>query len=125
MTANAASGLIRIASPSSSSARSAWFRLADDGRCFEGHFDGVPILPGVAHLALAMEALSGAAGGGRVLGGLRDVKFSRALRPGDEVEVVLTEAVDGRSMRFEIRSRGDLASAGQLVFQSPDHAAAR
>jgi len=72
-----------------------------------------------------MNALSAGLGSGRALAGLRDVRFSRALGPGDEIEVVLSEAPDGRSMRFEIRSRGELASVGHLLFESADHAPAR
>jgi hypothetical protein len=36
------------------------------------------------------------------------------------VEVVLNQAVDSESVRFEIRCRGELATAGLLVFES-DH----
>lgn len=75
-----------------------------DDRWFHGHFDGAPILPGVAHIALAAEAAA------RPLRGVRDVRFKRPIVPGEAVEVIL----DGE--RFEIRANGEIASTGTLVF---------
>lgn len=110
-------GFVPIARPSSPSVRSMWFRLDDQGRCFEGHFDSLPILPGVAHLALALSALGTRAGSERVLTGVRGVQFRRHLHPGDEVEVVLSAAKESAAVRFEIRSEGKLATVGFLVFE--------
>jgi 3-hydroxymyristoyl/3-hydroxydecanoyl-(acyl carrier protein) dehydratase len=117
-------GLIPIWRNSSASVRSAGFRLANDGRCFVGHFEGAPILPGVAHLALALTTSQPEGETGRPLAGLRDVRLRRALHPGDEVEVVLTEIAETASMRFEIRCRGELASSGLLIFESGSDVAA-
>jgi 3-hydroxymyristoyl/3-hydroxydecanoyl-(acyl carrier protein) dehydratase len=115
-------GLIPIAGPSARAAESAWFRLAEDGRCFEGHFDGAPILPGVAHLALALTALERQAGRGCVLAALRDVRFRLPLHRGDEVEVVLIGGPGATSVRFEIRREGKLATSGLMMFKSDDDA---
>ena len=46
------------------------FSLAEDSPCFDGHFDGAPILPGIAHLALALTACARESGQARVLTGL-------------------------------------------------------
>lgn len=85
---------------------------------FDGHFDGAPILPGVAHIALAIRACTEESGGPRPLSGLRDVRFTRPLAPGDEVEVLLREGEEADSVRFEIRSRDELASVGLLIFEA-------
>lgn len=118
MTSFPGAGFVPISRPSSSAGGSAWFRLADDGRCFEGHFDASPVLPGVAHLALALSALDREKSDRRVLAGLRDVRLRHALHPGDEVEVVLAEIAEPAAVRFEIRRGGELASAGLLIFAS-------
>ncbi len=90
--------------------------LAEGSRCFEGHFEGAPILPGVAHLALALSACAGEAGSPRVVTGVRDFRLERPLGPGDEVEVLLADDGEARSVRFEIRCRGETASVGVLLF---------
>lgn len=96
--------------------RSSRFTLAEAGRCFEGHFEGAPILPGVAHLALALSACGGEASSPRVVTGVRDFRLKRRLGPGDEVEVVLADDREARSVRFEIRCHGETASVGVLLF---------
>jgi hypothetical protein len=90
--------------------------LVEGSPCFDGHFDGAPILPGIAHLALALSACARESGRARVLIGLRNVRFSRTLGPGDEVEVVLAAGHLPHSIRFELRCRGAHASSGLLLF---------
>lgn len=75
-------------------------------RWFDGHFEGAPVLPGVAHLALAVEAC-----GNRPLRGLRGIRFMHPIRPGDAVEVQVA------GDRFEIRCNGVVASTGTLIFR--------
>jgi len=99
--------------PSTGTAR---FRLAPGDGLFDGHFDGAAILPGVAHIALALSAIGCAWSSVGDLTGLRDVRFTRALRPGDEVEVALTTGRLPTSVRFELRSLGELVSSGLLLF---------
>lgn len=91
------------------------FHLAADDPCFDGHFDGAPILPGVAHLGLAVRA-SAAVSGGAMLRGVRGVRFTRALGPGDAGEVVITPGDDSQTWRFTIRVGDETASQGWLIF---------
>jgi Polyketide synthase dehydratase len=93
-------------------------RISESSRCFDGHFDGAPILPGVSHIALALSACATQAGKTRRLKGVRDVRLKRPLRPGDELEVVLTEGPDGASVKFEIRCRGESVTVGHLDFDA-------
>ena len=100
-----------------------YFKLAAHSRCFDGHFDGDPILPGVAHLALALAAYAQQGEGrGRVLLGVRDVRFRRKLLPSETVAVALTNGRAPDSIKFEIRCGEELATAGLLVF-APHEAA--
>jgi 3-hydroxymyristoyl/3-hydroxydecanoyl-(acyl carrier protein) dehydratase len=111
-------GLAPIPALSTPAAGVSWFSLPVESRCFEGHFDGEPILPAVAHLAMVLIASAQQGPRERVLKGARNLRFSRPLRPGDEVEVVLTAGRESSSVRFEIRCRGELATAGLLLFDS-------
>jgi 3-hydroxymyristoyl/3-hydroxydecanoyl-(acyl carrier protein) dehydratase len=92
--------------------------LADTSRCFDGHFDEAPVLPGVAQIGLVLETCAAEPGAGSRGGltALRDVRFTRALRPGDEVDVVLAPGPTPDSRRFELRSGGALVSTGVVVF---------
>ena len=96
------------------------FRVSPESRCFDGHFAGLPILPGVGHLAMVASACARRSRRDLALAGARDLRFQRPLGPGDEVEVVLDDGVEPFSVRFEIRRRGEVASRGLLVFESPN-----
>lgn len=96
------------------------FRLDRESHCFDGHFDGAPVLPGVAHVALALSAGRESATPARALVGLRDLRFLQPLAPGDTVDVRLKPAADEMSARFEIRRHRELVSSGQLVFAPSD-----
>ena len=95
-----------------------FFKIAESSCCFDGHFDGVPILPGVAHLALALSACEAQAGRAHTLRAVRDLRLKRPLRPGDEVTVVLTAGADGASVKFELRCVGESVTVGHLQFDS-------
>jgi 3-hydroxymyristoyl/3-hydroxydecanoyl-(acyl carrier protein) dehydratase len=97
-------------------ARTSRWRVDEQSRCFEGHFEGQPILPGIAHVALALSACAEETGEARVLAGLRDLRFKHPLGPGDEVDVILADGRECASVRFEIRTRGEAASTGVLLF---------
>jgi hypothetical protein len=111
-------GFLPLAAPPAVPARTSRWRLDERSRCFEGHFDGDPILPGVAHLALALRALAEETAAPRILTGVKDVRFKCPLGPGDEVEVVLADRIEASSVRFEIRRHGELVSVGLLLFTS-------
>jgi 3-hydroxymyristoyl/3-hydroxydecanoyl-(acyl carrier protein) dehydratase len=108
-----ASGLERVvASVEGAPAR---FRLPVGSACFDGHFEGAPVLPGVVQLALALEACVAHEGGGATLVAVRDVRFSRALAPGDEIEIAIAAGATGDARRFVIRRGADVATTGVLV----------
>ena len=110
-------GFIRV-SRASDAGDGVFFRIDASSRLFDGHFDGAPILPGVAHVALALSACAERGIAHGALQGLRDVRFSSPLEPGDEVEVVVVDGGDEASVRFDIRARGRSATSGLLIFGS-------
>lgn len=122
MTLFPEAGLELIPGPPSGPPASFHFRLSERSRCFDGHFDGAPILPGVVHVALALSACAQQSerDGTRTLVGLRDVRLRRKLGPGDHVEVVLTEGREPLSVRFEIRCDGEPVTVGLLLFARAD-----
>ena len=87
-------------------------RVEPSSRLFEGHFDGEPILPGIAQLALVRHGLRVLGGDGMALAALPSVRFRRPVRPGDLLEVaVAVPGADGLS-RFELHVEGEVAAAG-------------
>ena len=108
-------GLALVASESGEEASSFRFRLSPEGRCFDGHFEGMPVLPGVAHLAMVAIAQAHRSGRERDVVAVRDLRFQQTLRPGDEVDVVLSDRADG-AVRFELQRSGVVASSGFVTF---------
>ena len=117
-------GLVLVAPASGEEASSFRFRLSPESRCFEGHFQGLPVLPGVAHLAMVAIAQAHRSGRERAVVAVHDLRFQRTLGPGDEVDVVLSDRADG-AIRFEIRRSGAVASSGFVIFATEDDADGR
>jgi len=113
-------GFDSIPAPAGAPAGSSYFKVSEQSRCFDGHFDGAPIFPGVAHVALALSACAANREKPGALAGLRELRFKRPLGPGDEVEVILTDGGSAASVRFEIRRLGESVSAGLLLFTAAD-----
>jgi 3-hydroxymyristoyl/3-hydroxydecanoyl-(acyl carrier protein) dehydratase len=73
-----------------------------EGRCqfppgfpgFDGHFPGDPILPGFLHIQTALDLLHLAAAvpAAAALAGVENAKFTRPIRPHEEVTIRLTPA---------------------------------
>jgi 3-hydroxyacyl-[acyl-carrier-protein] dehydratase len=96
--------------------------LVPDARYFAGHFDNAPVLPGVVLIAMAVNVCAERGLETGPLAGLRDVRFSRPLGPGDAIDVLLEQGRDPHSIRFEIRAAGQPAASGVLLFAAHDDA---
>jgi len=116
-TALASAGLLPRAAHPADGDRVFRFTVSPESRCFDGHFAGLPVLPGVGHLAMVASACARRWRRDLALAGARDLRFQRPLGPGDEVEVVLDDGVEPRSVRFEVRCRGEVMSRGFLQFE--------
>jgi uncharacterized membrane protein len=98
-------------------------RVAVDGALgyFEGHFPGLPLLPGIVQLTgLVLPAVHARWPDLTEPTGLRGVKFRHPLRPGDTVDVSVTR--EGRQVRFELVSGGQPAASGKLLFGADEAA---
>jgi 3-hydroxymyristoyl/3-hydroxydecanoyl-(acyl carrier protein) dehydratase len=85
-----------------------------DLRYLEGHFPGDPIVPGIAQLALAERAARTAHEDLGPTRGVKRLKFSARIDPGDDLEIELSRTDD--KVRFVIRREETECSRGTIVF---------
>ena len=93
----------------------ALFRLEPDSPVLSGHFPGHPILPGIAHLGLALQGARELEGFGVELLSLHGVRLRHPVRPEDTVELIVVRGSGPGSLRFEIRRGETLLSSGAIV----------
>ncbi len=70
---------------------------------FEGHFPGEPILPGIALVSAVYNAISQdarARNEALELRSLRRIRFSRPVRPGEALEIVLNRESAEKEIRY-------------------------
>ena len=94
--------------------------------CFDGHFPGLPVVPGVALIGWAEHFARHHMG---VAGEVRDleaVKFSKLVRPGDALTLQLVPGTDRSVIRFRFRSADGAAdcASGRLLLAAPVESAA-
>jgi 3-hydroxyacyl-[acyl-carrier-protein] dehydratase len=87
-------------------------RVETSSRAFAGHFEGQPILPGVAYLVIVRHALRAMGGATTTLQALPSVRFRHAVRPGDVLEVSAARPDAEGQSRFEVKVEGTLAVSG-------------
>jgi 3-hydroxyacyl-[acyl-carrier-protein] dehydratase len=92
-----------------------------DEAFFAGHFPGEPIVPGVI-LTEALAQIAGIAAGESgvrfLLSAVRVMKFHRAVRPGERIELAATKAGGmGGLLSFEVSARVGLETVaeGQII----------
>jgi hypothetical protein len=84
---------------------------------FAGHFPGYPILPGAAQLSdLVLPCVRRARPRLGALALMTRVKFLDRIKPGEDVEVVLTWRDDEPSVEFALRRADTLCATGKLGF---------
>ena len=85
------------------------------GPFFAGHFEGRPILPGIAQLALVFHAVRGRARGQARVVGIRSLRWRRQVGPGHSLDLRVGAVDANGEVRFEIRLEGSVAAAGVLL----------
>jgi len=94
-------------------------RFESSSKWFSGHFDGIPVLPGVALLALAAEMLKRQGrdrGRQLVVSGFSKVRFKRLVFPDEELHISVAAMPSGleATLDFHITCRGDTVAQGFL-----------
>jgi 3-hydroxyacyl-[acyl-carrier-protein] dehydratase len=89
------------------------------GAWFEGHFPGRPILPGVAELALATDALARETGRPIALRGIAFARLRQLVFPGDRLEISARELEAGR-LRIDLKRDGELVANAELLLGMPE-----
>jgi 3-hydroxymyristoyl/3-hydroxydecanoyl-(acyl carrier protein) dehydratase len=87
-------------------------RVERSSRAFAGHFEGQPILPGVAFLVIVRHALRAMGGPAATLQALPSVRFRQAVRPGDVLDMSAARPDAEGLSRFEVKVWGALAVTG-------------
>lgn len=88
-----------------------------DHPAFAGHFAGMPILPGVVLLDMAMHVITAATGIGLDTCEIGTVKFLNPVRPGDKLDIRHSSAAGG-AIRFDIVAGMRKIAGGNIMLRS-------
>ncbi len=84
-----------------------------DSPWFSGHFPDDPILPGIAQIAMAFEAVKHLAGEDIKITGIKKARFKQIIRPNDKLTISVAPT-KGDNYAFRILLKGELACNGIL-----------
>jgi 3-hydroxyacyl-[acyl-carrier-protein] dehydratase len=82
---------------------------------FDGHFPGRPVLPAIAHLAVAAQALAAVTGREASISAVPFLRLRRPVAPGDVLDVSISRPAADGSISFDIRRGEEWMSSGFLV----------
>jgi 3-hydroxymyristoyl/3-hydroxydecanoyl-(acyl carrier protein) dehydratase len=91
------------------------FVLPPDLFWFQGHFPGVPILPGVVQIDWAVAYAREHLGIELPAARLFKVKFRSVMRPGEAVTLVLRHRPDKGQLTFEYQRGTKICASGQVT----------
>ena len=73
--------------------------ILPSSRIFEGHFPGMPVVPGVCTLTIIRERLSQLTGREVMFREIKEVKYTSAIIPREGLQVQFSLALDGDSLK--------------------------
>ncbi len=92
-----------------------------DSPWFSGHFPGEPILPGIAQLEMALDAIKRLNQKNLRISAVKRVRFKQVIRPDDKLRItVAPHKKDALSYPFRIIVNGGLVSSGILMVEELD-----
>jgi hypothetical protein len=106
--------IVLAIAPAGGAALEASLRVPYELRVFEGHFAGVPLVPGVTQLAWVLGLARDHLGTTGLCSGITAAKFRRLVRPGMELRLLLQWRAEAGELRFEFTGDGDTVSLGRL-----------
>ena len=87
--------------------------INDGSPWFSGHFPDDPVLPGIAQIAMAFEAVKHLRGGDAKITEVKKIRFKQIIKPNDRVTINVSPT-KGNTYKFRILSKGELACNGIL-----------
>jgi 3-hydroxymyristoyl/3-hydroxydecanoyl-(acyl carrier protein) dehydratase len=85
---------------------------------FDGHFPGVPIVPGVVQLKWAIDGARRCLGLSGAVARIEALKFRDAIGPGAQAALTLRYAAETAKLHFSFDSEERRHSSGRIVFAS-------
>ena len=91
-----------------------------DSSWFLGHFPNEPILPGIAIIYMAQQAIvqdAAAKGEEIILEALKRVRFTQPVRPGESLKLNITSAEAGEEtlFAFKVAHEENIVCSGQII----------
>ncbi len=83
---------------------------------FEGHFPGLPILPGVAQIDWMIWLSRVLLGTDAPFAGMEAVKFHRVIRPGERVQAAIQRDASGDKTLYRISVDGQVCASGRICW---------
>jgi 3-hydroxymyristoyl/3-hydroxydecanoyl-(acyl carrier protein) dehydratase len=91
--------------------------MSKDLTCFEGHFDGFPVVPGVALVEWAIFYAKEGFLDKAVFIGMSQIKFLQVVKPNDIVRLRLDWDSVATSLKFQYFNNEAIFSTGVLKFK--------
>lgn len=87
-----------------------------DSPWFSGHFPGEPILPGIAQIEMALDAIKHLTQKDLKISNVKRVRFKQIIRPGDKLQIIATSKKE-KALAFSCRisANGELACNGTII----------
>ena len=83
---------------------------------FSGHFPNNPILPGIAQLKMVIDLITKSRADQAYLSGLSRVKFRKIVRPGEQLDILVTPGTADNHYMFRITSGNEDVCSGKMHF---------
>jgi len=84
---------------------------------FDGHFPGMPVLPGIAQLAMVRDVVAGVMGSEVRVSGIRRIRFKRKIGPGERLTVIVSPQNAAGAFSFRILAGDAVACTGSMVVE--------
>ena len=89
--------------------------IPPDLRCLNGHFPGLPVVPGAIQLGWVLAFAAEHLGLQQVFRGLRAVKFQRLVLPRQKLRLTIQLDPGRDAIKFEYQSPAGRHSSGRIV----------
>ena len=92
--------------------------IPSDLECFDGHFPGAPVVPGVVQLEWAIEHARRCFALANVVAGMEVLKFQQVIGPSAEVTLALEYSARSGKVHFSFESERGRHSSGRILLSA-------